>query len=200
MVIKKRDKKAAMEMSVGTIVTIVLLMSVLVLGLVLIRTIFTSTSESVDQIDDQVKDEIQNLFGSSGKKLIVGLGSKNTATVKQGTKGFGIPIAFAPDKPSLWGPNRNGCNFSIVVEEATSNRACMKNGWTNPLKDIYPGVKDITFGDVEEGIGTKLIQIDVPLEVSPCTQTFKVVVKCGGDPLETTTSSFDIVVIKRGLF
>lgn len=200
MVIKKRDKKAAMEMSVGTIVTIVLLMSALVLGLVLTRTIFSSTSESVDQIDDQVKGEIQNLFGSTGKKLIVGLGSKNTATIKQGTKGFGIPIAFAPDKPSLWGPNRDGCKFSIVAEDATSNKACVKNGWTNPANDIYPGTKDISFGDVEDGVGTRLIQIDVPLEVSPCTQTFKVVVRCGTDANEVTTSSFDLVVTKKGLF
>ena len=42
---KMRDKKAAMEMSVGTIVTIVLLMTVLILGLVLVRTIFSRSEE-----------------------------------------------------------------------------------------------------------------------------------------------------------
>jgi len=35
-----KSKRAAMEMSVGTIVTIVLLMTVLILGLVLVRSIF----------------------------------------------------------------------------------------------------------------------------------------------------------------
>ena len=53
------NKKAAMEMSVGTIVTIVLLMSVLVLGLVLITNIFSGATSSVKTIDDKVKSEIK---------------------------------------------------------------------------------------------------------------------------------------------
>ena len=51
-----KNKHAAMEMSVGTIVTIVLLMAVLVLGLVLVRTIFKNSTESIDSIDEQVKN------------------------------------------------------------------------------------------------------------------------------------------------
>ncbi len=200
MVNKKTEKRAAMEMSVGTIVTIVLLMSALVLGLVLTRNIFTSTTDNVDTIDDQLKDEIQNLFGSGGKKLVVGLGGESTATVKQGTENFGVPFAFAPDKPQVWGVNRNGCKYSISLAPTTSNKACTKNGWTRPLDDIYPGVTNVDFRDVEDGIGYALIQVDVPLEISPCTQTFTILVKCEGDVSETTTSSFDLSIIKKGLF
>ena len=47
-----------MQMSVGTIVTIVLLMTVLILGLVLTRTIFTSSIENINSIDDSIKEEI----------------------------------------------------------------------------------------------------------------------------------------------
>ena len=47
----KNHKRAAMEMSVGTIVTIVLLMTVLIMGLVLTRTIFKSSVENINGID-----------------------------------------------------------------------------------------------------------------------------------------------------
>ena len=47
-----------MQMSVGTIVTIVLLMTVLILGLVLVRTIFGGAVENIDNIDQAVKNEI----------------------------------------------------------------------------------------------------------------------------------------------
>ena len=55
-------KQAAMEMSVGTIVTIVLLMTVLVLGLVLVRTIFTGAIKNIDNVDKAVENQISKLF------------------------------------------------------------------------------------------------------------------------------------------
>jgi len=200
MVHKKRDKKAAMEMTVGTIVTIVLLMSALVLGLILTRTIFVKTTDNVDSIDNQLKGEIQNLFGSQGKKLVIGLGGESTAIVKQGTDSFGIPFAFAPDDTRLWGTNKDGCKYSILLPgQVTSNKACTKNGWTTPLADVYPGTSNMIF-DVDDNVGYALIKIDIPEEISPCTQTFTIIVKCAGDAAETTTSTFDVEVIRKGLF
>jgi len=58
-----KNKKAAMEMSVGTIVTIVLLMSVLVLGLVLTKNIFGSAQGAIKMTDDQLTKEINKIYG-----------------------------------------------------------------------------------------------------------------------------------------
>ena len=58
-----KQKKAAMEMSVGTIVTIVLLMSVLILGIFLIKNIFSSAKNAIDLTDEQLNAEINELFG-----------------------------------------------------------------------------------------------------------------------------------------
>jgi len=58
-----KQKKAAMEMSVGTIVTIVLLVSVLVLGLILIKNIMCAGIIITDQISAGVENELKNLFG-----------------------------------------------------------------------------------------------------------------------------------------
>jgi hypothetical protein len=196
MVHKKRDKKAAMEMTVGTIVTIVLLMSALVLGLILTRSIFKSTTENVDTIDAQLKGEIQNLFGSEGKKLIIGLGGESTATIKQGTDSFGIPFGFAP---RAWGANKDGCKYNIELAPTTSNKACTRNGWTSPKDNIFPGTANQGF-DVDGSVGYALMKIDIPVTIPPCQQRFTILVKCNGYVGETTTSTFDINVIKKGLF
>ena len=56
-------KKAAMEMSIGTIVTIALLMVVLVLGMYLVRTIMCSGITLTEEISENVKNEVKGLFG-----------------------------------------------------------------------------------------------------------------------------------------
>ena len=59
-----KTKKAAMEMSMGTIVTIVLLMSVLILGLVFVRNIMCSGIVLTDKITENTENEIRGLFGT----------------------------------------------------------------------------------------------------------------------------------------
>lgn len=88
-----RTKKAAMEMSVGTIVTIVLLMTVLILGLVLVRGIFSSSIENIDSIDQNVKNEINKLFTEDSSRQIVIYPPTREIAIKKGeTGGFGFSI------------------------------------------------------------------------------------------------------------
>ena len=61
----KMLKIGAMEMSVGTIVTIVLLMTVLILGMIFIKNIMCSGIVLTDQISKNVENEVRNLFGAS---------------------------------------------------------------------------------------------------------------------------------------
>ena len=70
-------------MSVGTIVTIVLLMSVLILGLMLIKNIFFSAKKAIDLTDDQLKKEINKMF-SGEEKLLIYPSSEQTIPIKQG--------------------------------------------------------------------------------------------------------------------
>lgn len=91
--ISKQNKKAAVEMSVGTIVTIVLLMTVLILGLVLVRTIFTSSTENINSIDQAVKNEINKLFSEDDSRTIVIYPPTRSISIKQGEEGgFGFSI------------------------------------------------------------------------------------------------------------
>ena len=193
-----KNKTGAMEMSVGTIVTIVLLMSALVLGLILTRSIFKSSTESVDIIDDQIKGEINNLFADDNTKLVIGLGGQSTAKVKQGTANFGIPFGFSPTNPQAWGSNRDGCKYSIDVLDQPS--FCLNNGWQDVEDSVITGTENVEFDEVDSTNGYALIKISVPEDVPPCLQRFKITVKCGTSTQETTVGSFDLDVIKKGLF
>jgi len=195
---KIKNKKAAMEMTVGTIVTIVLLMSALVLGLILTKTIFVNTTENVNTINDQVKNEIKNLFAEDNTKLVVGLGGQNTAKVKQGTANFGIPFGFSPTDPLVWGANKRGCTYDVKADEQTTY--CIKNGWPSVGNSIITGTINVIFDQVDSTNGYALIKITVPEDTPPCLQRFRVIVKCTGYPAETTTGYFDLDVIKKGLF
>ena len=57
-----KNKKAALELSIGTVVVLVIGMAMLILGLVLVRTIFTGAKYNVDQINKNVEAEINKLF------------------------------------------------------------------------------------------------------------------------------------------
>ena len=193
-----KNKTAAMEMTVGTIVTIVLLMAALVLGLILTRSIFKSSTENVDIIDDQVKGEINNLFAEDNTKLVVGLGGQNTAKVKQGTANFGIPFGFSPTNPQVWGTNKDGCKYNIEVVDQSNY--CIKKGWTTVKNSIVTGKDNVVFDQVDSTNGHALIKISVPEDTPPCLQRFRIIVKCAASTQETTTGYFDLDVIKKGLF
>ena len=88
---KIKNKRATMEMSVGTIVTIVLLMSVLVLGIVLIKNIFGGGMKVVDMTNEQLESEINKLFGED-QKLVIYPNSRKVTIKQDESDGFGIGI------------------------------------------------------------------------------------------------------------
>lgn len=111
---KISSRRAAMEMTMGTMVTIVLLVTVLILGLVFVRTIFTSAKGAIDLTDQQLKKEINKLFGEESKIAIypgnrlveikqedvdgVGLGIKNLLSGVGGTSTFSYNVVVSdPD-------------------------------------------------------------------------------------------------------
>ena len=61
----KQNKKGAMEMSMGMIVTIVLIVSVMIIGLVLIQKIGKSATGAIDLTDQQLQSKINEIFSDS---------------------------------------------------------------------------------------------------------------------------------------
>lgn len=108
------SKKAAMEMSVGTIVTIVLLMTVLILGLILVRTIFKGAVENINGIDQAVKGEINKLFAEDSSRKIVVYPPTRLVKIQKGQQdlGFGFSIRNVEGSASSF-------SYSISAEETS---------------------------------------------------------------------------------
>src|SRR3989344_329084 len=85
-------RRGALELSIGTIVIIVLAMSMLILGLVLVRTIFTGAKYNVDQLNKNVEAEINKLFNEQGNKIVFYLPNRQ-ADIKKGTS-FGVAFGI----------------------------------------------------------------------------------------------------------
>ena len=65
-----RGKGGAIELSIGTIVIIVLAMSMLILGMVLVKNIFSTSSNNVLELSNKVKGEINKLFVEDKRTVV----------------------------------------------------------------------------------------------------------------------------------
>jgi len=201
------NRKAAIELSIGTIVIIVISMSMLILGLVLVRSIFTGATESVDTLNDRVKSEITSLFAREGSKVVVLLGSDRTATITAGDSiGIGIGAKAPDDLGAL--QRRDDLEFRLELEsEADAPSNCLAlNG--NAVYDWfdYTFVGDktnlVSFDEFDGRDALAIIRVDVPDTTQPCAQKVfvDVVNRAGGNSGAYAGSSFIIEVEEGGIF
>ena len=169
----------------STIVILVLAMSMLVLGLVLVKTIFKGASSSVDTIDKKLEGEINKLF-SEDKKLVIHL-PNSIAEIDSGEP-FGV--AFGIQNSGQSG------NFEWDVELADT-RVNEKCGISNQQAEnwISTGGKDTI--DIPSGDShTDIVFFNIPegqvTDISTCLVRFKMVVTRDGSPYET--GSFNVQV------
>ena len=185
---KIQNKKAAMEMSVGTIVTIVLLMSVLVLGLVLIRNIFTGATDSVNDLGDKVRGEINNLFADEGDNVVVKLGSD-----------FGVAIGASTYDGSASSRTRLKYKVSLGTEK---DDCVEKIGRANTEKLINQEIGTwLNFDDYDGPNSYAIISFNIPKGTTLCTQKILIDVKDENQPAGSDLggTSFKIEIIKKGL-
>ncbi|NCN86421.1 hypothetical protein GW932_01185 [archaeon] len=177
-----KSKQGAMEMSVGTIVTIVLLMSVLVLGLFLVKNIFSSAKGAVDLTDQQLTKEIQKLFSEDSKVVIypttryveikagksedVAIGIKNTGKTSSSATSFSYTVTAG----------ENDCGIS--PQEQLSWIRLGKEKTNIP----------IAIGDTE---GLR-VRLQIPEGTPLCLASFDVTVQAGGSSYDR--DYFDIQV------
>jgi len=163
-----KNKIGAMEMSVGTIVTIVLLMSVLVLGIFLIQKIFKTGTSAIDSVDAQLTSEINKLFGAEGTNFVIYPTSQQITLKKtDDPKGFAFSLKnpFAESRKFNYlieATNVEGCG-SLTEEQATS--------WLR-----YSKVSAPIQGGSSPTLAEKVL-IVLPPTAPPCTITYLVSVE-----------------------
>lgn len=162
-----------MEMSMGTIVTIVLVVVTLVLALVLIRGIFKGGTSAVDQVNNAIQDQINKLFSSEGTDIAVYPSDLNVPI----TRGDSTPRGFAF---AVKNPDNNAATFTYTVS-ANSLHDC-GTAFTLDEANSYivnpTGTLTASAGAIS---GTQVVRFLAPKSAPACTITYSLEVTDKGN-------------------
>ena len=166
-----KNKKAAMEMSMGTMVTIILLVVVLVLGIFFIQKIFFSGTNAIDAVDSQVQSEINKLFSKDEGQSLVIYPSSREVTIKRGSD----PKGFAFSVRNKDGLDSHAFGYMVKSNDVTS----CKNTLTKSKADefVLNGVCSISLGAGQTLDLARVVKFDIPEETSACTIVYTLNVK-----------------------
>lgn len=175
-------------MSVGTMVTIVLLMTVLILGIILIKNIFFSAKKAIDLTDQELENEINKLFGSDkpvtiypksalvevkqGELEEVGIGIRNLLEGTSGTSFFSYEVVVS---------STGNC-----IEDEEEIESWLIVGQT--AEDIPIRVGDLT---------VERVRFKVPVGSSLCIPRYRVNVYADEEIYDTESFDIEIKAAKR---
>jgi len=169
-----KDKKAAIELSISTVVIIVLGVTMLILGITLVTKIMGFGTDSVDTLSDKVMGEIAGLFAQEGSSVAVKLGSDKTVKIEAGSDPFGISFgAQLPDGAPL--NSRDHLKYRLTLEDTNEPRSCvMKSGGLAAVQGWFDRTAafngDVSFGKIDGSTAAGLIKIRVPKATAECSQ------------------------------
>ncbi len=178
-----RHKKAAMEMSMGVIVTIILLVSVLILGIFLVQKIFSSATSAVELSDQAITNELNKLF-SEDKKVAIYPPTRRLEIDIEEDSGVGIVI-----KNLIRGGTGNE-RFGYDVQVAD----------TGDCRETAEQIaRWMVIGDSRTGIAipsgepsVQRVEFRIPTGTSLCRARFSVEVNVDGTPYQS--EFFDVLV------
>lgn len=178
---KIQGKKAAIEMSVSTVVVIVIAMSMLVLGLVLVRNIFKGAIYNVDQVNAKVEGEISKLFSEDDARKVVFYLPNDEAEIKQGET-FGIAFGI---KNNAQGESQ-ASSFQYNVKAAEVESGC--SGLTLAQADSYISLgKTDTFNLNPGQTFSKVVKIRIPEGAPLCSMYYDFDVTKNNQPYEAAS-------------
>ena len=167
-------KKAAIELSIGTIVIIVLAMAMLILGIVLVRNIFSGSTEAVDNINQGVINEINELFTDSNKRMAV-YPSTRKITIPQGTDGRGF--AFSVRNNDI---DEKTFTYNVAVDPNFNIQKKCKIGVQEAEDWIVVPSGTITLAPGQKMDNPILVVFNIPESAPPCTLPFIAEVRLDG--------------------
>jgi hypothetical protein len=161
-----RGKKAAIEMSIGTIVVIVLAMSMLILGMVLVKNIFGGATDIATMTTDQVKNQVAQMFGDQ-KDLVIYPDTRHIEVEVGEVSGFGLGIK------NVDGLTGGKFSYEVIVSDPDIQSKCGVSesealGWITTgraEKDINLAPGDFTSGKV---------LLSVPVGTNFCTFRYRI--------------------------
>lgn len=176
-----------MQMSVGTIVTIVLLMTVLVLGLVLVRNVFSTGTNAVSQVDSAIQNEINKLFADEGKRIVVYPGSRQVKIDKTDDEpgGFVFSIKNENNEAKQFKYTVGAdSNFNFAEKCGSSFSKTEADSWL-----LYPSATLPSLSRNSELEQGEPVFFEIPNDAPGCTIPYIVEVK-DGEEIYTSTKVF----------
>ena len=173
-----KNKKAAMELSIGTIVIIVIAITMLILGIVFVRSIMCGAIGLTGDLNDKVTSEINDLFGATGGEIQC-LGST------------GDPVKMIPGDQNIV-----YCGVKAPVEAKYSATIQAEGGKYITDSEARKWLRDDVWGPVTipagDDLAKKVIKVDVPDNAAEDTITFIVSFKRDGELISTQELDFEI--------
>jgi len=165
---KKLGKRGAIELSMTTVIVVVLSLTLLIMGFVLIRNIMCGAVTLTQDINDRVKEQVNGLFGSTSGSEIACLGQGSEA------------ISIFPDNEnwimcSIRAPESASYQFNLRVNDALTDKrvgSVLINRWllTKENKfNVAPGDDDprkITRFNIDSNAPEGQIAIDIEVTKS----------------------------------
>ena len=182
-----RKKKAAIELSIGTIVIIVIALTMLILGIVLVRSIMCSAISLTSETGNRARAEVNKLFEATGGEIqCVGNG--------------GEQVVMVPGKTNIvWcGIRAESLNaeYTIITEPSDE----MKGEIKNLIKEWMGGKTTLTWtGKVSPGdeLPKKIARLDIPKDAPEISIVLKVTIQKNKQSFGT--QDLDFRISRQGL-
>jgi len=176
--LERKSKKAAFEMSMSTVIIIVLSVVFLILGLVLLRNVFGVATDSISTIDDKLKTQLTTLFADDESSTVFMRPEDGVLKIRADTAEFGFVIG---------GKTKNGndivnwgdMQYRLILDKSSS---CYTKLGESTIKKWFTNAK-IASGDQDTAsynplnwakngdVGLARIQLTIPKGTVICTQT-----------------------------
>jgi len=179
----KRGRRGALELSIGTIVIIVIAITMLILGIVFVRSIMCGAINLTGDLNDRVKGEINDLFGATGGEV-------------QCIGASGEPIRMEPGKVNLVycgikAPQE--AKYSVVITDYSAVYSTKSDLKSWMVDDSWEG----TVAPNDE-IPKKVARLDIPKEAPEDSITIQVTIKKEGTVI--STQDLDFKISRSGFF
>jgi hypothetical protein len=187
--VKRKSKKGAIELSIGTIVILVIAMTMLIMGLVLVRTIFAGATHNVITMDEKVKDEIGKLFTET-KRMVIYL-ADNKAEIQQGNT-WGV--AFVVKNVFRGTAEEPRFTYKTSVVEIGCPKSIKEKDALNYIK---LGRESSSKGETIPAGQTKgwIVRFELPENAPLCSIRYNVEVRASGEVY--ASEDFDVNIVSK---
>lgn len=135
-----KNKKAAFEMSITTIIVIVISVVTLILGLVFVRTIMCQAINVAETTIEGAQNEINKLFGEGGSEEVTCVGVKQPLDIVPETYNV-VGCGFKPGAQTTY-----NYKFTITSAKDINNQNMNTQGW---ITESLTGTKTVGPGKTE---------------------------------------------------